>query len=87
MDGKYWSKEDWSKWQTAFNEFVEAVINAAECIIDYVTNAIESIIENDLPEFVRSLPKRKYPPYKNPKIKPLYLDKRRKIHVCCRSDC
>lgn len=37
--------------------------------------------------FVQSLPKRKYPPYKTPKIKPLYLDKREKIHVCCRSNC
>lgn len=77
------NEEYWSELQATLNKFVEAVVQAAECIIDYVVSAIE----NDLPEFLKSLPKRKYPPYKNSKIKPLYLDKREKIHVCCRSNC
>lgn len=78
MNGEYWSELE-----AALEKLAETVAQAAKCFADYIA----SVINNDLPEFVQSLPKRKYPPYKTSKIKPLYLDKREKIHVCCRSNC
>lgn len=72
MDG-----ECWSELKAALKKLVEAVAQITKRIANYIASV----------EFVYSLPKRKYPPYKTLKIKPLYLDKREKIHVCCRSNC
>lgn len=67
--------------------FIYGAIKAFEKITDFHVNNLIPIIRDALEKNSCGLKKIRYIAVRKQEIKPLYIDKRRNIHICSRSNC